>query len=492
MSNISKNQKKIFNIRFIKILFAIVLFGALVAAACLVNYDFVLKISLIILSAAAFVLCMFEIFAIIEQIIYYDSLTEIPNRNYIAKQLQKKHSQNKLYQYSVFFINLKDCRFYNQIYGASKTDEILISYAQILFEYAESSHGICARIGGDNFVVVTPNYQSKKLLDFIQGISIEIEVEGQKIKRELPSRVGITNLANYTSPHNVILHSTLALIAARQKGVDYEFFSTDMLDSYTKERNLVEEIKQALKNDEFIPYYQPLVNSKSHVMSGAEALARWVKGDALIEPEDFIPIMERNGLIEELDLRIFAHVCQDICDWQDGGLLPVCVSTNFSKKHLTNPDFVKRLKDIKNHYEVPDKFLEIEITEASNVKDMATARKLAAELKESDMKLAIDGFDTGFASLSMLNQFEIDEVKINKSFLDHCFEYNDKGKQFLIDTINIVKNQGVKIVFEGVETKEQYEFLAKHNCDFIQGFFFAPPLTSEDFKTKLMNPKFRT
>lgn len=244
---------------------------------------------------------------------------------------------------------------------------------------------------------------------------------------------------------------------------------------------MINDVTAALENKEFRVYYQPQYDANSGQMKGAEALARWVKQDkAVILPKDFIPFMEENGIIVELDWYILDEVCRFIKEQKEKSLPIVPISVNFSRIHLGESDFIEKINAITDFYEVSHDNIVVEITETTFVEDTESVKLFCNEIRENGYKIAIDDFGSGFSSLSFLKEMCIDILKIDRSLLKGNFE-NDK-ERIILETIILLANR-LKLctVAEGVETKEQLGFLRTCDCTEIQGFLFARPMPEADF-----------
>ncbi len=244
---------------------------------------------------------------------------------------------------------------------------------------------------------------------------------------------------------------------------------------------LLNDITDALEKKEFKVFFQPQYDAISGQMKGAEALARWIKSDGtMIMPKDFIPVMESNGVIVDLDWYILDGVCSFIKEQKEDGIKMVPVSINFSRIHLKEEDFINRLNAIVDFYEISHDAIVVEITETTFAEDTAKVREFCDRVRENGYKIAMDDFGSGFSSLSFLKEMNIDILKIDRSLLKGNFE--DDKERIVLETIIMLANR-LKLctVAEGVETKEQLGFLRTCDCMEIQGFLFARPMPQEDF-----------
>jgi len=267
---------------------------------------------------------------------------------------------------------------------------------------------------------------------------------------------------------------------------DVVVFTTEIMNKIERERKLMHTFPTALKQHEFLVYYQPKVSLADNIMCGCEALARWKRDGVLVPPSEFIPIFERDGSICALDFYILDCVCRDIREWLEQGLEPVTVSVNFSKTHLHNPSISDDIMAIINKYAIDTRYIEIELTEMSDFKDYEAFKTLVNNMKENGVMTSIDDFGTGYSSLNLLTDFMFDVVKLDKSFLDNMARSGSGTDEIVVrNIVKMIKELGMKAIAEGVETVEQASFLKDIDCTMVQGFLFDKPLSKEEFQNRL-------
>ena len=243
------------------------------------------------------------------------------------------------------------------------------------------------------------------------------------------------------------------------------------------EKQIEKDMKKALKDNEFVVYYQPKVYAKTGKIYGAEALVRWKKNDKMIMPSVFIPIFERNKFILKLDLYIFERVCKDMKEWKENYGVDIPISINVSRKHLVEKDFITDYAKIANKYGISTEKLDLEITESATIDSKIDMIKIMKEIKKAGFLISIDDFGTGYSSLNILHDMPIDILKIDKSFVD---------QNIVEDILNIAKKFKLKTIAEGVETKTQKEYLTEKGCDILQGYYYSKPLQKEEFISNVM------
>lgn len=224
-------------------------------------------------------------------------------------------------------------------------------------------------------------------------------------------------------------------------------------------------------------YYQPKVdisNTSDIKVNGAEALVRWKKDGEMVSPGEFIPVLEKNGLITLVDFYVLEQVCMDINRWIEQGIQPIKVSSNFSRRHLQDGDFADKVEEIIKKYNVDPKYIEIEITESYDDEDMQALSKFEKRMHELGIDLSVDDFGSGFSSLKMIKNIVADTIKLGKSIIDGIG--NDGSEEIIVShIIMMILHLGKNVIAEGVETEQQAAFLRKNGCNNIQGFLYGRP-----------------
>jgi EAL domain-containing protein (putative c-di-GMP-specific phosphodiesterase class I) len=264
-----------------------------------------------------------------------------------------------------------------------------------------------------------------------------------------------------------------------------------MINNMTRGKEILMKFPTALANNEFLVYYQPKVELHSNKLAGAEALVRWRVGSEIVPPIQFLPMLERNGEICRLDFYVFETVCRDIRGWMDEKRDIPVISSNFSRWHLRDKDFVDELLRIADKYGVDHKYLEIEVTETTNIEEYSTLRDVVKKIKDNGLSVSIDDFGTGYSSLNMLKEVPVDVLKMDKSLLDqknNPDELHANDKIMIKHIVGLASDMGIKVLSEGVETIEQREFLKNVGCDYIQGYLYDRPMPEEEFISRIKHP----
>ena len=240
-----------------------------------------------------------------------------------------------------------------------------------------------------------------------------------------------------------------------------------------------------IKNNEFIIFLQPKFNTKTEKIVGAEALIRKVKNGKIMMPHDFIPEYEKTGIITKLDMFVLEEICKLQKKWRESNLPLLPISINESRHHLKNKNHIQELKAILDQYGADSKLIELEMTETTVVEDIEVAKKAANSVKKLGFVVSMDDFGTGYSSFNILKDIEIDILKIDKEFFQNL-ENNTRAQIIIEAIINMCRKLKIITVAEGIETKDQVDFLKQIGCDIIQGYYFSKPITVAEFEKKYL------
>ncbi|MGN0437612.1 MAG: putative bifunctional diguanylate cyclase/phosphodiesterase [Lachnospiraceae bacterium] len=423
------------------------------------------------------------------EVSFIDKLTGVANEEQLFIFMGRLLEAGKLSQYSSNFINIKNMKLFNEFYGNKQGNQILKTYATKIKDFVGRTGCVC-RLGGDNFFVVIEKEREDDLLTFLKELCVEIILPGDRFEFvKIDSRVGYYNIQIGDGPDAVMNNSSFALnMAKANRNSDIICFQDEMKADIIKLRQLEDSIPDAIENREFLVYYQPkvmLLEDDNYILCGAEALVRWNKEGRMISPAEFVPIIEKNGLITEIDYYVFETVCQHIKKWERDGLTPVCVSSNFSRRHLRDPRFADKVEEIVRIYQVNPSYLEIEITESYDEEDLEALTKFEQRMHALGIRLAMDDFGSGFSSLKMLKDMAADIVKLDKSIIDGVGGQNKDDEIIVSHMIHMIHSLGKKLIAEGVETTEQAAFLKSNGCMMIQGFLYGRPMAETEFRERI-------
>lgn len=395
-------------------------------------------------------------------------------------------------EYASIFLNIKNFNYINRTVGAKEGDNILKQYVAAITGILDPDKEIIARLGGDNFVILVRKENIESLLDFIECVIIKSSFNNYKQAFEIRCRAGIYFIKDNQSGIDVVNHANIAYQHTRKSGNDdFVWFQESMLDGSLKSKEVSAAFPQAMASREFVVFYQPKVTLYNNHLCGCEALVRWFRNDKIVPPIEFIPILEREGSIIELDFYVLEQVCMDINSWLKKGMKPLCVSVNFSKAHLRHSDFAKRIIDILEKYNIDSKYIEVELTESSSHEDCDVLRKFIHVMKTNGISTSIDDFGTGYSSLNLLKDIDVDIIKLDKSFLDNLNGDNRTDEIVIKHIVGLVSDLNMNIIAEGVETSGQADFLRSVHCDMAQGYLFDKPLPREEFEKRLLNGAYK-
>ncbi len=414
-----------------------------------------------------------------------DVMTGLPNEAGFRTFITHTGSEGSLTEYNAFCINLKNFALINKRYGKLNADKILIRYADVLATFAGPSECV-GRLSGDSFAAMIHKDKTENFLKVLEGVEIRITIDGVRTPVLIQSVAGCLDIDDPSLDSEEILGMCMtALNAAKNElHVRSAFATPEMHASIMEQKRILELFPRALEEGEFQTYYQPKVDTDTNTIVGAEALVRWVRGDEVISPGQFIPVLEKSDSICKLDFYIFEQVCRDIRNWLDQGIEPVRISTNFSRRNLSASGFSGRIKDILNRYDIRKEYIEVELTETMNEEENAKLSGFIRDMHEANIIMAIDDFGTGYSSLNLLREFPADVLKLDKSFVDK--RVNGKRDSIVVANIaKMAKELNMSVITEGVEQWDQVEFLKSIDVNLVQGFLFDRPLKKEDFEERL-------
>lgn len=416
-----------------------------------------------------------------------DYLTLLPNTTYFMKFSQELNAKGILDQYTVIFSNLRSFNYINQTLGSQAGDTVLKEYGHKLLDFYKPGE-LIARFGGDNFVALLKNENVENYLNYISGISVTVALGNQTRTLGISARSGVYPISSSTLGNigEALGRANASLSYAKHvSDSDTVWFRQEILERANNERKIISYFRTALLRKEFLVYYQPKVNVLTRRISGCEALVRWKRNDEIVSPAGFVPILENEGLICDLDFYVLERVCENIRQWTDLGIVPARVSVNFSKLHLRNPHLIEDVMEIIQKYRINPEFIEIELTESASSEDYETLEKFIDELNDQGIYTSIDDFGTGYSSLSLLKDLHVNVIKIDKSFIDNIAVEGSKDRIILNSIMSMVTGLGMDVIAEGCETIEQARILKEMNCTMIQGFLFDRPLPYDEYTAKL-------
>lgn len=419
---------------------------------------------------------------------YHDPLTSLPNRLMFSEQLDTALEYAKRYNsnIAVFFIDLDNFKTINDSLGHEYGDFVLKNIANRLREVIRSED-LVFRLGGDEFTVILFDIDSPHDASFIANkilkvISEPIDFDSQTLY--VSSSIGISMYPqDGQDSQTLIKNADAAMYKAKDAGRNTLEFYTSKMTEMAFERMLMKtNLKRAIKNDEFVVYYQPQYEVNSNQIIGCEALVRWQHPEmGLVSPGVFIPIVEESNLIIEIGEIVLRKACLDVTRWRKTGLYSSRVSVNLSGKQINHPDILSSVQKILEETGCSPEYLELEVTENFIMKNLNVAKRNLYALKKIGVRLSIDDFGTGYSSLQNLKKLPVSIIKIDKSFV-RDIPRNDDDKAIVRAIIAMSKSLSLLIVAEGVETQNQFEFLQSEGADYVQGFLYSKPLPVDEFE----------
>lgn len=383
-------------------------------------------------------------------------------------------------KYAVVQFDVIGFKFINDKYGEATGNEILHHFNDVMDLYCTDDQ-LFSRLSADVFMIVLPYENISDIYSFLRGL--EAGMSGYKgIKYSFA--FGIYLVEDRTMPTR-LMGDSAGIARAAVKGNALEnigFFNKEIKATLRNKRTIEERMKTALKNNEFVMYLQPKYSISDSSIIGAEALVRWIDPEeGIIPPDSFIPVFEKNGFVVKIDEYIWECACRHIRNWLDNGIKPVPISVNVSRVHLADSKFVDYLNSLIEKYEIPKNLLELEITESA---DNINANAMIKLAKVKGFRLLMDDFGSGYSSLNTLKNTPFDVLKIDRSFFSTSME-SQRGQKIISHTISMSQDIGLEMIAEGVETKEQADFLYNCGCNAAQGFLYSKPVPEEVFD-KLM------
>jgi diguanylate cyclase (GGDEF)-like protein/PAS domain S-box-containing protein len=422
---------------------------------------------------------------------HHDYLTDLPNRllldDRLAQAITAAHRHHQ--QLAVIFVDVDRFKHVNDSLGHAIGDQLLLSVAARLVASVRGSDTV-SRQGGDEFVILLPAIahaedaalSANKILNAL-GMPHRVKEHDLQITASIG--IGVYP-DDGTEAETLVKNADIAMLNAKESGRNnYQFFKPDMNAHALERQSLEGGLRHALERREFVLHYQPKMNLKTESITGTEALIRWRQpGQGIVLPDQFIPIAEQCGYIVPIGRWVLREVCCQAQIWLDANLKPMPVAINVSAVELRSKGFVQNVRAIMKETGMNPEFLEFELTETALMQDPASTVTVLDALRDMGVQLTLDDFGTGYSSLSYLKRFPIDALKIDKSFVRGlCTDVSDAN--IVSAVINMGKSFGLKVIAEGVETREQFLRLQAQQCAEGQGYYFQRPIAASEF-TKLL------
>ncbi|MBQ4537334.1 MAG: bifunctional diguanylate cyclase/phosphodiesterase [Lachnospiraceae bacterium] len=418
-----------------------------------------------------------------------DHLTGLPNNPGLVRYCNMLISKGELTDFTAIFLNLKNYKYINQRMGSDVGNDVMYQYAQAIHSLLKEKE-IIARMGGDNFVAIIKNENLNTFLQEIKVISVTVEQKNNKYTFDISPRAGIYPIQAGDTMSDILDYTSIAMTEAKNSlAEDFLYFRLSMLENAVYRKEIANNLPHAIQEREFVVYYQPKVLLDDNTLYGCEALVRWLRNGRMIPPMDFIPVLEQEGFVCQLDFYVLDTVCRDIRSWLDAGIEPVRVSVNFLKIHLYNKNLSQDILDVLEKYHIDSKYIEIELTETTGYEDLNNMNRFVNAMKENGITTSLDDFGTGYSSLNLLKDLDVDIIKLDGSFLTGLNSDNKEDEVVIKNIVKMIHDLNMQVVAEGVETSEQAEYLRSIQCHLAQGFLFDRPLPHDEFERCLTGEK---
>lgn len=383
-------------------------------------------------------------------------------------------------------IDIDHFKLFNNYYGWEVGDEYLKLIATYMKEYTQHHGGFAGYLGGDDFALLSP-VKHAELMRFARKVWNHPMLKDYEVG--FGPKVGVYEILDTSEPvASIYDHAKIALESIKddyaQRVSRYEH---SMEQKVRDEFELLVDVKRGIKDEEFISYVQPKVDMKSGKIVGGEALVRWHhKEKGLVSPGVFIPVLEKNGFISQVDKVVWENVAKWLKTRMEEGHRPIPMSINVSRADIFTMDVTDYLVKLMDDYELPRNLLEVEITESAYVEEMSVIRDELENLRREGFTILMDDFGSGYSSLNTLKDLPIDILKIDMKFLHMDVNNINKGVSILESVVNMARSLQIPTIVEGVETGEQVDFLTKMGCVYAQGFYFYRPMPMEEYNRLLL------
>lgn len=405
-----------------------------------------------------------------------DSFTNDKHPAVFASNVQKLLNDTSGRQLAFMQFDIEKFKLINAKYGENKGTEILNFITNGLYTVCTDEQ-VHLRLSADVFMIA---FLFETAADINRLIGLIEERLGHYEDIEYRFVFGVHIVSDKTLPlRKMGDRAAIARQSIKGNALNNVGYYSDNQENKLISRKYIEDrMYYALEHGEFVMFLQPKCSISTGEIIGAEALARWIHPEkGMISPMEFIPVFEQDGFIIKLDEYIWEQACRTVRGWIDRGIAPVPISVNISRIHLASEEFISTLDRLVEKYDIPKKYIETEITETT---ENAGTEEMIKKLKSHGYMLLMDDFGSGYSSLNMLKSTPFDVIKIDRDFFSE-FMLSDRGKKIISHTISMSKDIGLDLVAEGVETKEQAEFLHSCGCDVAQGFLYSKPVPLSDF-----------
>lgn len=436
----------------------------------------------VILHRVASIINLRETAAMVNQF-KYDRLTGLYSKEFFYRKVREELQENTDQEYTIICSNIENFKLYNDAFGREAGDRLLQEYAYTMVNMI-GTDGICGRYGADRFLIFSR--KEREQADRKRFI-LEIDDERPKKMENINIKWGVYEITDSKVPVEQMCDR--ALLAADSIKGQYNqhiaVYDDTLRGKLLREKAVTDAMETALNEGQFTVYLQPKYSLKDECMAGAEALVRWIHPEwGFMSPGEFIPLFEKNGFIPRLDAYVWEQVCVKLKEWREKGYPLVPVSVNVSRADVYQLQLVEILSDLTKKYDVDPQYLHLEITESAYAENPGQIISTVEELRKMGFIIEMDDFGSGYSSLNMLSQMNLDILKLDMKFIQSEME-KPENQSILNDIIRMAHRMNLSVVAEGVESKEQVKRLQKFKCDYVQGFYFARPMPDGEFEELL-------
>ena len=421
---------------------------------------------------------------------FYDSLTNLPNRDWYHERLTdaiERVKRNPKYMFALLLLDLDRFKTINDSLGHPVGDKLLIAAAKRI-SLAVRSFDTVARLGGDEFAIILedlhhPQQSCQVAQRIIDRLALPFIIDEHEILTKCSIGI-VLSCDRHLKNDDLIRDADIAMYDAKAEGGCYKIFNSAMRLQIIETNKLERELRIAIAQKQLTAYYQPIISLPEGEIIGFEALVRWIHPErGLISPSLFLAVAEETGLVIEIDLWILELACRQSKILFQQGFDPAnsSISVNLSSRHFAKSDFISRIKNVVDKTQTSPHKINLEITETVLIEQTVSTAKILTELKALGFGLSLDDFGKGYSSLSYLQQFPLDILKIDRSFINNLHQ-NSKNATITKATIDIAHQLDLTVIAEGVENAAELEFLLNNGCDSVQGYLFSPPLPAGDLE----------
>ena len=415
----------------------------------------------------------------------YSVEVNLPNAKGYLKRISTIIKVFKASEYNSYYINLKGFGFINRLYNYQIGDSAIKYYANVLRNFVDESCEVAGHLGGDNFVAFIKKTRHDEFVKLVTNVSVDLNLNNNRISINLVGIVGYEDIENDDYNYrSSIPNSAIAFQYAKATKKPIVKLTPDLLGMVMSIKNIEHTFKDELKNGNFVVYYQPKFDIETGKIVGVEALSRWINNGKIVPPSMFIPVLEKNGDIVDLDLYVLENLCKDIHNFRNLGNKIVPASCNLSRKDFECEDLEDRIINIIRKYNVKTEDIVIEVTETTTLEENERLSRFINTMWKNGILTSIDDFGIGYSSLSALRDFKVNEIKIDRSFINRD-TISESDEIIIGSIIDMAKKLNVDVICEGVETKKQADFLTKLGCFRAQGYYYSKPLPKLEFEDLL-------